>query len=63
MILMRRLNTLKALIFGTCKKNIIIYSQMMPQLYQSYSLTAVGFNSGKKSINWVSGHFKYLIWP
>ena len=38
------------LIFGTYKKNIIIYSQF----YQSYSLTAIGFKSGKKSINWVS---------
>ena len=26
---------LKAFIFGTCKKNIIIYSQMGFQLYQS----------------------------
>ena len=33
---------LKALIFGTCKKNIIIYSQIKFQLYQPHSLTATG---------------------
>ena len=44
----------KALIFLTCKKNIIIYSQMRFQLYQSHRLTAIGLQTGKKSINWVS---------
>ena len=44
----------KALIFLTCKKNIIIYSQMRFQLYHSHHLTALGFQFGKKSINWVS---------
>ena len=33
---------LEALIFGTCKKNIIMYSQMRFQLYQSHSLTVTG---------------------
>ena len=45
---------LKALIFHTCKKNILIYSQMRFLLYQSHSLTATGLKSGRKSINWVS---------
>ena len=44
----------KALIFLTCKQNIIVYSQMRFQLYQSHRLTAIGTQSGKKSINWVS---------
>ena len=44
----------KALIFGTCKKNILIYSHMRFQRYQSHSMTAIGLKSGKKSINWVS---------
>ena len=44
----------KAWIFLTCKQNIIIYSQMRFQLYQSHRLTAIGLQSGKKSINWVS---------
>ena len=35
---------LEALIFGTCKKNIIMYSQMRFQLYQSHSLTVMGLN-------------------
>ena len=41
---------LKAFIFGTCQKNIIIYSQMRFQLYQSHSLkvTGPGLKSGKK---------------
>ena len=43
-----------ALIFYTCKKNILIYSQMRFQLSQSHSLTAKGLKSGKKSRNWVS---------
>ena len=44
----------KALIFLTRKQNIIIHSQMRFQLYQSHRLTALGLQSGKKSINWVS---------
>ena len=44
----------KALIFLTCKQNIIICSQMRFQLYQSHHLTAIGLQSGKKSTNWVS---------
>ena len=44
----------KALIFGTCNKNILIYSQMRFQLYLLHSLTAIGLKSGKESINWVS---------
>ena len=44
----------KALVFHTCEKNIIIYSQMRFQLYQSHRLIAIGLQSGKKSINWVS---------
>ena len=44
----------KALIFLTCKQNIIIYSQMRFQLYQSHRLIAIGLQCVKKSINWVS---------
>ena len=44
---------LEALIFGTCKKNIIMYSQMRFQLYQSHSLTVTGLKIGKKSKYWV----------
>ena len=44
---------LEALIFGTCKKNIIMYSQMRFQLYQSHSLTVTGLKIGKKSKCWV----------
>ena len=44
----------KALVFLTCEKNIIIYSQMRFQLYQSHRLKAFGLQSGKKAINWVS---------
>ena len=44
----------KALIFLICKQNIIIYSQMRFQLYQSHHIIATGFQSGKKSKNWVS---------
>ena len=51
---------LKALSLGTCKKNILIYSQTKFQLYQSHSLTATGLKSGKKSINWVCGHLRDL---
>ena len=45
---------LKAFIFSTRKKSIIIYSQMRFQLYQSHSLTVTGLKSGKKSKYWVS---------
>ena len=37
----------KAFLFLTHKKNIIIYSQMIFQLYQSHHLTAIGLQSGK----------------
>ena len=40
---------LKAFISGTCKNNIMIYSQMRFQLYQSHSLTVTGLKSGKKA--------------
>ena len=40
---------LEALIFGTCKKNIIMYSQMRFQLNQAHSLTVMGLKTGKKS--------------
>ena len=43
-----------AFISGTCKKNILIYSQMR---FQPHSLTAIGLKSGKKSIKWVSVAF------
>ena len=36
-----------ALIFGTCIKNLLIYSQMRFQLYQSHSLTAKGLKLAK----------------
>ena len=39
---------LKAFIFGICKKNIIIYSQMGFQLYQPHSLTVTGLKSDEK---------------
>ena len=45
---------LKAFIFGICKKNIIIYSQMGFQLYQPHNLTVTGLKNGKKSKYWVS---------
>ena len=44
----------KALISGTCKNNIITYSQMRFQLQQLHSLTATGLKNGKKSKYWVS---------
>ena len=44
---------LEAMIFGTCKKNIIMYSQMRFQPYQSHSLTVTGLKGGKKSKYWV----------
>ena len=40
---------LKALIFGTCRKDIIMHSQMGFQLNQSHSLTVTGLKGGKKS--------------
>ena len=39
----------KALIFIICKKNILMYSQMRFQLYQSHSLTAIGLKDVKSS--------------
>ena len=45
---------LKALIFGTCRKDIIMHSQMGFQLHQSHSLTVTGLKGGKKSKYWVS---------
>ena len=44
----------KALIFGTCRKDIIMHSQMGFQLHQSHSLTVTGLKGGKKSKYWVS---------
>ena len=41
----------KALIFAYVKKNILIYSQMRFQFYQSHGMIVVGLKSGKKSIN------------
>ena len=38
---------LKALIFGTCEKDIIMHSQMGFQLNQSHSLTVTGLKGGK----------------
>ena len=61
MVLIHRLNVfLKPRFFYTCKKNILIYFQMRFQLYQSHCLTAAGLKIGKKSINWVSQHFRDL---
>ena len=37
---------LEAMNFGTCKKNIIMYSQMRFQPYQSHSLTVPGPKGG-----------------
>ena len=39
---------LKALIFGTCRKEIIMHSQMGFQLHQSHSLTVTGQSQGLK---------------
>ena len=36
----------KNLGFWHMKKNLLIYSQMRFQLYQSYSITVIGFKSG-----------------
>ena len=44
----------KCLISGTCKKNIITYSQMRFQLYQLHSLTVTALKNDKKSKYWVS---------
>ena len=44
---------LKTLIFGICKKDIIMHSQMGFQLHQSHSLTVTGLKIGKKSKYWV----------
>ena len=54
---------LKALIFGTCEKDIIMHSQMGFQLNQSHSLTVTGLKGGKKSKDWVSvGLLETLMW-
>ena len=54
---------LKALIFGTCEKDIIIHSQMGFQLNQSHSLTVTGLKGGKKSKYWVSvGLLEISMW-
>ena len=45
---------LKTFIFSTCKKNILIYSEMGFQLFQSHSLTVTELKSGKNSKYWVS---------
>ena len=55
---------LKALIFGTCEKDIIMHSQMGFQLNQSHSLTVTGLKGGKKSKYWVSvGLLEISMWP
>ena len=50
MVLMQKLNVYLKPLFSvqSCKKNIIIYSQMRFQLYQSYSLTVTGLKIDKK---------------
>ena len=54
---------LKALIFGTCEKEIIMHSQMGFQLNQSHSLTVTGLKGGKKSKYWVSvGLLEISMW-
>ena len=54
---------LKALIFGTCEKDIIMHSQMGFQLNQSHSLTVTGLKGGKKSKYWVSvGLLEISMW-
>ena len=54
---------LKALIFGTCEKGIIMHSQMGFQLNQSHSLTVTGLKGGKKSKYWVSvGLLEISMW-
>ena len=55
---------LKALIFSTCRKDIIMHSQMGFQLHQSHSLTVTGLKGGKKSKYWVSvGLLEISMWP
>ena len=55
---------LKSLIFGTCRKDIIMHSQMGFQLHQSHSLTVTGLKGGKKSKYWVSvGLLEISMWP
>ena len=55
---------LKALIFSTCEKDIIMHSHMGFQLNQSHSLTVTGLKGGKKSKYWVSvGLLEILMWP
>ena len=55
---------LKALIFGTCEKDIIMHSQMGFQLNQSHSLTVTGLKGGKKSKYWVFvGLLEISMWP
>ena len=51
---------LKALIFGTCEKDIIMHSQMGFQLNQSHSLTVTGLKGGKKQILGLCGPFRDL---
>ena len=54
---------LKALIFGTYEKDIIMHSQMGFQLKQSHSLTVTGLKGGKKSKYWVSvGLLEISMW-
>ena len=54
---------LKALIFSTCEKDIIMHSQMGFQLNQSHSLTVTGLKGGKKSKYWVSvGLLEISMW-
>ena len=54
---------LKTLIFGICKKDIIMHSQMGFQLHQSHSLTVTGLKGGKKSKYWVSvGLLEISMW-
>ena len=55
---------LKALIFGTCRKDIIMHSQIGFQLHQSHSLTVTELKGGKKSKYWVSvGLLEISMWP
>ena len=44
----------EALVFGTYKRNILTYSHMRLQLYQSHSTKVIGLKFGKTSIHWVS---------
>ena len=38
----------KALVFGTCKKNILIYSLKRFQLYKSHSMTSIRLKMWQK---------------